>query len=143
MSFLPPSNNAHYRGHPAAAWFLTLCGVMTIVPGLIHSFAPAGGAIAIAGLELGDQARLVRGLFAWEGATQIAFGLGLLAVALRYRPLVPLFLALVVVERGLMSLQGWVLLPSTGGHHPPEHYASPVSVVLALGFLALSLRPRA
>jgi hypothetical protein len=62
MSFLPPSNNAHYRGHPAAAWFLTLCGVMTIVPGLIHSFAPAGGAIAIAGLELGDQARLVRGL---------------------------------------------------------------------------------
>jgi hypothetical protein len=142
MGFLPPSTNAEYRGHPAAAWFLTLCSVLTIGPGLIHSFAPAGGAIAIAGLELGDQAQLVRGLFAWQGATQIAFGLALLAVAHRYRPLVPLFLVLLAVERGLISLQGWVLLPSSGGHHPPEHYASPVSVVLALGFLVLALRPR-
>lgn len=142
MALLPPSTNAQYRGHPAAAWFLALCGVLTILPGLIHSFAPDGGAVSIAGLDLGDQAQLVRAMFAWEGATQIAFGLGLLAVAVRYRPLVPLFLALVVVERGLMSLQAWVLLPTTSGHHPPEHYASPATVVLALGFLALALRRR-
>jgi hypothetical protein len=59
-----------------------------------------------------------------------------------FLPLTPLFLALVIVERGLMSLHGWVLSPPTNGHHPPEHYASPVTVALALGFLALSLRPR-
>ena len=72
----------------------------------------------------------------------ICSGLALLAVALRYQPLTPLFLALVIVERGLMSLQAWVLSPPAGRHHPPEHYASPVGVVLALVFLALSLRPR-
>ena len=42
----------------------------------------------------------------------------MLAVALRYRPLTPLFLALVIVERGLMSLQGWVLKPA--GLGPPS-----------------------
>lgn len=53
--------------------------VLTLERGLIHSFLPAV---------------LVRDLFAWEGATQIALGLGMLAAALRYRPPVPLFLAL-------------------------------------------------
>ncbi len=43
------------------------------------------------------------------GATQLAFGLALLAVALRYRSLTSLFLVLVMVERGLMALHGWVL----------------------------------
>lgn len=140
MSLLPPSNNGDYRGHPAAAWFLALAGGLTIVPGLIHSFLPDGGAGVIAGLDLGDRAELVRSVFAWEGATQLALGFGMLAVALRYRPLTPLFLALLILERGLMSLQGWVLLPPSSGHHPPEHYASPVTVVLASVFIALAMR---
>jgi len=140
VAFLPPSTNDRYRGASASAWFLGLAAVLTLAPGLIHSFAPDGGMISIARLDVGDRAGLVRAVFAWEGATQIAFGLGLLAVALRYSPLVPLFLALVAVERGLMSLQAWVLLPAA--HHPPEHYASPVTVALALAFLVLSLRPR-
>lgn len=81
-------------------------------------------------------------MFAWQGATQIAFGLAMLAVALRYQSLVPLFLCLLLLERGLMALQGWVLRAPPGGHHPPEHYASLITVVLAAAFLALSLRAR-
>src|SRR6185312_7768680 len=142
MGFLPPSTNDRYRGAAAAPWFLALAAVLTLVPGLLHSFLPDGGAGAIAHLDLGDRRDLVVGVFAWEGATQLALGLGMLAVALRYRPLTPLFLSLVIVERGLMALQGWVLRPPAGGHHPPEHFASPVAVVLAAVFLALSLRPR-
>jgi hypothetical protein len=142
MSFLPPSTNDQYRGARSAPWFLALAAVLTLVPGLIHSFLPDGGAGAIAGLDLGDRRDLVVGVFAWEGATQLALGLAMLAVALRYRPLTPLFLGLVIVERGLMSLQGWVLRPPASGHHPPEHFASPVTVMLAAAFLALSLRPR-
>lgn len=141
MAFLPPATNAAYRGARASAWFLALAAVLTLVPGLIHSFLPDGGAGMIAGLDLGDRRELVIGVFRWEGATQLALGLGMLAVALRYRPLTPLFLALLIVERGLMSLHGWVLSPP-GGHHPPEHYASPATVVLAVGFLVLSLRAR-
>jgi hypothetical protein len=142
MAFLPPSTNDQYRGGVAAPWFLALAAVLTLAPGLIHSFLPDGGAGAIARLDLGDRRDLVAGVFAWEGATQLALGLAMLAVALRYRPLTPLFLGLLLVERGLMSLQGWVLRPPPGGHHPPEHFASPLAVLLAAIFLALSLRPR-
>ncbi len=109
MSFLPPSTNGQYRGARVSAVFLGLAAVLTLVPGLIHSFLPDGGAGVIAGLDMGNRRDLVIALFRWEGATQLALGLGMLAVALRYRPLTPLFLALVIVERGLMSLHGWVL----------------------------------
>ncbi len=142
MAFLPPSTNDQYAGARSAVWFLGLTTLLTLGPALIHSFAPSGGAEGIAGLDLGPQRSLIVGVFAWEGATQLALGLAMAAVVWRYRPLTPFFLALVIVERGLMSLQGWILKPPASGHHPPEHYASPVTAVLAAVFLVLSLRPR-
>lgn len=142
MPFLPPSTNADYRGHPWAPRFLLLAAVLTLVPGLIHSFLPDGGAGVIAGLDMGDRRDLVISVFRWQGATQLAFGLALLAAALRYRSLTPLFLVLILVERGLMALHGWILSPPASGHHPPEHYGSVLAVVLAGLFLALSLRRR-
>ncbi len=142
MTFLPPSTNDQYRGAIVSVWFLGLVTAGTLVPGLIHSFLPDGGAGVIAHIDMGDRAELVRQVFAWEGATQLALGLGMLAVVLRYRTLTPLFLALVIVERGLMALQGWMLRPPTNGHHPPEHYASPVVALLALLFAVLASRER-
>lgn len=142
MALLPASTNGQYRGAGVSAWALGLAGLLTVGPGLIHSFLPDGGAVSIAGLDLGDRRDLVLGVFAWQGATQIAFGLGLIAVAARYRSLVPLMLCLVLLERGLMALQGWVLRAPLDGRHPPEHYASLVGSGLALVFLVLSLRTR-
>jgi hypothetical protein len=143
MSLLPPSTNAAYQGARSAPWFLALVAVLTLAPGLIHSFLPDGGAGVIAGLDMGDRRDLVIGVFRWEGATQLALGVCMLAVALRYRPLTPLFLLAVIIERGLMSLHAWVVTPPANGHHPPEHFASPVAVVLAAVFLVLSLRRKA
>ncbi|WP_309645507.1 hypothetical protein [Phenylobacterium sp.] len=140
MSFFPPSTNHQYRGAKVSVWFLTLSAVLTLIPAAIHSFLPDGGAEVIGGLDLGDRRELVIGLFRWEGATQFALGFAVLAVALRYQALTPLFLALLIVERGLITLHGWVLGPQ-GGHHPPAHYASAITVVLAGIFLWLSLRP--
>jgi hypothetical protein len=142
VSLLPPSTNDRYAGARSSAYFLALAGVLTLVPALIHSFLPDGGAGVIAGLDLGDRRALVVGVFRWEGATQLAWGLAMLAVAIRYRPLTPLFLSLLIVERGLMALQGWVLSPPANGHHPPEHYGSLAAVPLAAIFLILSLRTR-
>jgi len=142
MGLLPPSTNDQYAGARSSAYVLGLLAILTILPGLIHSFLPDGGAQVIAGLDLGDRRDLVIGVFRWEGATQLAMGLGMLAVAVRYRTLTPLFLALVIVERGLMALEGWVLSPPADGHHPPEHYASVGAVVVALIFLVHSLRQR-
>ena len=142
MSILPPSTNAGYQGHPAAPVFLLLAAILTLGPGLIHSFLPDGGAGVIAGLDMGDRRDLVIALFRWQGATQIAFGLAILAVALRYRSLTPLFLVLLMVERGLMALHGWVLSPPASGHHPPEHFGSLAGVALSGVFLVLALRRR-
>jgi len=139
VSLFPPSSNADYAGAKISPIFLLLTAVLTLVPGLIHSFLPDGGAGVIAHLDMGDRRDLVIRVFRWEGSTQIALGLGLLAIALRYQPLTPLGLTLVMVERGLMTLQAWGL-GSPDGHHPPEHFASPVAVILCAVFLWLSLK---
>jgi hypothetical protein len=138
---LPPSTNDQYAGARTSAWFLGLAALLTIGPALIHSFLPDGGAQTIAGLQLGASRDVVIGVFRWEGATQLALGLAMLAVALRYRTLVPLFLILLILEHGLMALQGWVLSPPSNGHYPPEHFGSLAILPLAALFLVLALRP--
>lgn len=137
---LPPSTNGQYAGSRYAAWYLVFYGIAWIVPGMIHSFLPDGGAGIIAGLDLSHNPTMIFGLFAWAGATQIAHGTVTVVVGLRYRSLVPLFLAVNLVERVLLSWSGWVRYVPAGGHHPPEHYASLISVPMILVFLWLSLR---
>src|SRR5262252_2469107 len=117
--FLPPSSNDLYRGALWSAHFLTLFSALTIVPGCIHTFARDGGAGTIAGIDLSQNGRVVIAVFAWAGATQIAFGLATLAVSLRYRSLVPLMLALAIVERTLHALDAWALKSAGTVHHPP------------------------
>lgn len=137
-ALLPPSDR---RSRPtAASHFLVLCGVLTVVPGTIHVFLPDGGAGVIAGIDLTGHGARIIGLFAWAGATQIAWGLMMLAVALRYRTLLPLTLALLLLERGLHALNFWVLKPGT--HHPPESYAVLVALPVIAVFLIIALRSR-
>jgi hypothetical protein len=126
----------------ASAHLLGVLAALTIVPGCIHTFLPDGGAGTIAGLDLGTNRRLVVALFAWAGATQIALGLAMLAVSLRYRTLVPMMLALVLLERSLHALDAWVFKGAGSGHHPPEHYAVLVGVPVLAAALAGSLRDR-
>lgn len=140
-TLLPPSTNHRYRGATVSARFLTLVSILTILPGCIHTFVADGGAGTIAGIDLGVAGPVIVALFAWAGATQIAFGIAMLVVSLRYRDLVPLMLVLVVLERTLHALNGWVLKGGSG-HHPPEHYAVLVALPLLLLALAGSLRLR-
>ena len=139
-AFLPPSTNIHYRGSRYSAWFLAFYGIGWIVPGMIHSFLPDGGAGVIAGLDLSHNPTMIFGMFAWAGATQIAHGIVTLLVALRYRALVPLFLLVSLIERLLLSWSGWIKHVPVSGHHPPEHYASLISLPIILLFLWLSVR---
>src|SRR5262249_32898257 len=101
-----------------------------------------GGAGVIAHLDMGDRAPVIIGVFAWMGATQIAYGLAQLAVALRYRALVPLFLCLALIERVLGAGAAWVTKGSVSRPHPPEHYAVLALVPLIAIFFALSLGRR-
>ena len=138
----PESTNDQYRGAVASAWFLGLLAIGSIIPGCIHYFLPDGGAEVIAGLDLGAERSLVIGVFAWMGATQIPYGLAQLAVATRYRSLVPLFLALALIERALAAIAGWITKGADAPHHPPEHYVVVALVPVILTFLTLSLLRR-
>ncbi len=143
--FFPPSTNADYHGRPLAAWFLTLVSLGTIVPGGIHVFLPDGGAGVIAGIDLTQGGKTIIAVFAWAGATQMVWGLSMLAVSLAYRSLVPLFLFLILVERSMIAANQWVLKATGTGHQPPEAYVTLVAlplVALMLG-LALAKRPPA
>ena len=143
--FFPPSTNADYHGRPLAAWFLTLVSLATIVPGGIHVFLPDGGAGVIAGIDLTQGGKTIIAVFAWAGATQMVWGLSMLAVSLAYRSLVPLFLFLILVERSMIAANQWILKATGTGHQPPEAYVTLLAlplIALMLG-LALAKRPPA
>ena len=142
MSLLPPSTNHLYSGSLASVWFIGLYSLLELGTGLIHFFLPDGGAGVIAGLDLTVNKHTIIGVFAWMGALQIAYGLGIMAVACWYRPLVPLFLGLGLLERLLMSVAAWGTKPSPTEHHPPEHYASLLLVPVLAVFLAMAMRGR-
>ena len=139
-TFFPPSTNRDYRGSLISAYFLGFFSIVTIATGCIHVFAPDGGAGTIAGINLSQNGRVIVALFAWAGATQIAFGLATLVVSLRYRTLLPIMLALAIVERILHALDAWVLKAAPGGHHPPEHYGVLIVLPLLLAAFVLAIR---
>jgi len=140
--FLPPSTNDQYQGSRLAAWGLTVYAIGWIIPGMIHSFLPDGGAGTIARLDLSHNPTMIFAMFAWAGATQIVHGIVTLIVALRYRTLVPLFLLVSLIERLLLSWSAWVKHVPASGQHPPEHFASLICVPLLLLFLWLSVQDR-
>lgn len=142
MALLPPSTNAAYCGSPLAAWFLMLAAVLEFVLGCIHYFLPDGGAGVIAGLDLSQGGQAIIAVFAWFGAMQIPVAILLFMIGLRYRTLVPLGLLFIIASRSLMAIDGWFFKGAAGGHHPPEHYASPIAAALAFAFLLLALRER-
>jgi hypothetical protein len=141
MNILPPSTNHLYSGSLASVWFLGLYGLLELIPGSIHYLLPDGGAGVIAGLNLTANKHTIIAVFAWMGALQIAYGLGILAVAFWYRPLVPTFLGLGLLEKILMSVAAWVTKPSPTGHHPPGHYGSLLLVPVLAVFLAMAMKP--
>lgn len=143
MRLLPPSTNDAYTGSRFSIAVLLVFAAITVVPGLIHEFAADGGAGTIAGIDLSQGGRVIIAVFAWAGATQIVFGLAALACAWRYQNLVPLMLALALLERTLHALNAWVLKSAGITHHPPEHYGVLVGLPILAIALVLSLRDRA
>ncbi len=142
MALFPPSTNHDYRGAKISAWFLMFVAVTEFIPGLIHYFLPDGGAGVIAGIDLSVRGATIIAVFAWFGAIQIPFALLLFVIGLRYRTLVPVALMAVILARALAAIDGWFLKGTATGHHPPEHYAGPLTVVLGLIFLFLAVRER-
>ena len=143
MTLFPPSTNSDYHGSAISTWALTLLAMLTIGPGGIHAFLPDGGSVVIAGLDISANPRLIVGVFNWLGATQIAWGLMLLLISLRYRSLVPMALLLVFVATAINATNQWLLRFEPTPHHPPEMYANLVTLPVVLILLWISMSSNA
>lgn len=73
---------------------LGLMALINLGRGAVHSFAPDGGAVSIAGLSLGDQGPTIVSLFATLGLGQMVMGAFQAYIVLRRRDLLGLFLGL-------------------------------------------------
>ncbi len=114
---------------------LALMGLINLGRGAVHAFAPDGGAHSIAGL---DATPTVLSLFATLGLSQMAKGVFELAIVTRWRNLVPLFLAMQVVDTALamVNLYLWRPLPVT----VPGQPFNLALLVVQLAALAIALR---
>lgn len=137
---LPAPGDASYRGSGIAWGVLAALGVMDLVRGGIHLFAPDGGAGRIAGIDLTRGGDVIVMLFAVMGISQISWGVLNLLVALRYRTLVPLLLALQTLQQGLAIWVLWLYKPLSVP--APGKYGVLVSFPILALALWLSLRPR-
>ena len=125
---------------------LLMYGLARVVTGGWHMFAPDGGAMTIAGLDLSLEGPAIVALFAWAGATQLTIGLAAMVVAFRAPPLWSWMLTIATLEQALIITNAWLLKPviQPGGMvMPPATFVGiAATVVLLVGaVMATRIRP--
>ncbi len=142
LRLLAPRRVEEYRGARWALAVLVLYAVLATGRSLVHVFAPDSGAESIATIDVdvdgGDD--VVALLGQWGGA-QLLMALLVWLVLARYRGLVPLMLAGVVLEALLRLLVGQLKPLETVGT-PPGGPGTWVVLVVCGAALTASLVPR-
>ncbi len=142
---LPPRASNDAREPPVVVAVFALVTILTLARSLVHLLAPDGGAQSVATVPLGtfgeNGAATVVHLFALWGLSQLVVALVYLAVLARYRALIPLMFALMVVEyagRLVLTFAKPFELAGTA----PGAIGNWAMLPLAAAMLALSLRGR-
>ena len=132
-----------YSGPPIAKWVFVPMVVMTIARSLAHIVLPDGGALSIATIPLDayspGASKVIIGMFAQWGLTQLMFGLLYVLVLWRYQSLIPLMWLFIAFEWGGRLLTGFMKPFETVGTAPGA-IGNIIFPVLALIMLVLSLR---
>jgi hypothetical protein len=138
-TLLPVPADNTIRGPKFPAYLFAVIAVVSTVRSCIHIFAPDGGAGSIAGIDLSvpGAAGIVFAFGLW-GSAQLVYALVQLAVAFRYRSLVPTMYLLLVLETLLRMLVAH-LKPVTFAHTPPGAIGNYIILPLALLMLVMSL----
>lgn len=140
-ALLPSSADNTIRGMKLPAYVFALIAIVSTARSLIHIFAPDGGAGSIAGMDLNVAgANGIVFAFGLWGTAQLIYALIQLAVAFRYRSLIPFMYILLILETLLRMLIGRIK-PVHFAHTPPGAIGNWVILPLAVLMLALSLRP--
>src|SRR5271167_672559 len=136
---LPASADNAVSGPKLPVYFFALIAIVSAVRSCIHILAPDGGAGSIAGLDLtvAGAGGIVFAFALW-GSAQLVYALVQLAVAFRYRSLVPFMYVLLIVEILLRMLVGRIK-PVHFAHTPPGAIGNWVLLPVAVVMLAISL----
>jgi hypothetical protein len=128
------------RGMKLPVYVFMVLAVVSTVRSCIHLLAPDGGAGSIAGmnLQVAGAPEIIFSFALW-GSAQLIYALIQLAVAFRYRSLVPFMYVLLIVETLLRMLVGH-MRPVVFAHRPPGAYGNYVMLPLAALMLGLSYR---
>jgi len=142
-TLLPSQADNTIRGMKLPIWVFMLIAMVSAVRSCIHIFAPDGGAGSIAGMDLSvaGSGGIVFAFALW-GSAQLVYALVQLAVAFRYRSLVPAMYVLLVIETALRMLVGH-LKPVPFAHTPPGAIGNYVILPMAALMLGLSLVKKA
>ena len=142
LDALLPRVDRRYTGARVSLWVLGLLSLLGTARSLVHLLAPDGGAGSIAhiALDVAGGPNIVAIVSQW-GASQLVLAVIQWLVVLRYRFLVPLMLAVVVLEQ-LLRLTAGQLKPLQVATAPPGAYGTYIMLVLASVFLVLALRQR-
>ena len=134
-----PSNPASYVGAMVSFWLTSLYLLVITVRSCIHLFAADGGAQSIATIDtsVAGGSNIIA-IFGQWGATQLLLALLLWVLLLRYRGLLPLVIAVLLVEPFFRALSGNLKPIETMGTAPGaalNWFAVPILAVVL--YLAL------
>lgn len=135
-TLFPASYDHDYHGHRLALWLLGALAVIKIPMGLNCIFNGAFVAGTVDGFPLAEYtpagARAFLAMFAAWGLTLVVLGLLALLALLRYRSMVPLVFALLLLEQlGRRLIFTWMPVERTSGSA-----SGTVNVVLLVALLA-------
>lgn len=136
---LPATAGNTIHGHEITRLRVHCARVISTVRSCIHLLAPDGGAGSIAGMDLtaAGSNGIVFAIALW-GSAQLIYALIQLAVAFRYRSLVPFMYTLLILETLLRMLVGH-MKPVIFAHTPPGAIGNYVVLPVATLMLVLSL----
>jgi hypothetical protein len=136
-----PRDAGRYAGPAIAVWFLLVYDVVATARSLIHILAPDSGAGTIATMDtaVAGGANNIALLAQWGGG-QLVMAVTIWVVLWRYRGLVPLMIALSMLDNVLRIAIG-LTKPLVTTSTPPGAL-SWVVVPLCAVFLVISLMPR-
>jgi hypothetical protein len=138
---LPQPAHNQATGWKLPYYLFPLIAILSTIRSCIHLLAPDGGAGSIAGLDLsvpGGSGIIFA--FALWGSAQLIYALIQLAVAFRYRSLVPAMYLLLIFETLLRILVGRTK-PVQFAHTPPGAIGNQIILPLAILMLLLCFIP--
>ena len=141
----PKNIDNQYHGISIVKWIFMAMTVLTVGRSLAHIFLPDGGAQSIATIPLdgftSSGAKVVIGMFAQWGLTQLMFGLLYVLVLWRYQSLIPLMWLFIAFEWSGRLVLGFFKPFETMGTAPGA-IGNLIFPFLALIMFVLSLRTK-